>query len=449
MKILNKYIEKLKGNPPLLLGGTFAVVILVGALLLCLPFSSTDGKSATFTDALFTSASATCVTGLIVRNTAEGWTTFGKLVIITLIQIGGLGTMTIISMISVILRRRIGLQERLAIKEQLNSVTLSGMVRLIRYVVTFSLIVELIGALILSIRFVPMFGWGRGICFGLFHSISAFCNAGFDILGNSIVPYSADPIINLTIMLLIIMGGLGFGVYVDMYRKRKMKNFSLHTKMVLAVTAVLLAGGTLLFLILEYGNPETMKAFSLPHKVLAAGFQSTIARTAGFNSIDVKGMTDASAFVMIILMFIGGSPGSTAGGLKTTTFGVLLLSVISTIRGEDYVVWRKRTIPGEVIKKSFVMAFIASILVVGVTCFIAVVEHDAFDFLDILFETVSAFGTVGVSRGITSSLSDPSKWILTLTMFLGRVGPTSIALGLGKGLHKKKIRYAEGNIIVG
>lgn len=448
MRFSEKF-QKLKKNPPLILGASFATLILLGALLLMLPAASADGKSASFVDALFTSGSATCVTGLIVRNTAEGWSPLGKGIIITLIQIGGLGTMTIIAVVSLILNRRIGLKERMVIKEQLNVLTMSGLVRLIKYITVFTFVVEGIGAFFLALRFVPMFGWGRGLIFSGFHSISAFCNAGFDILGNSIVPYRDDWIINLTIMVLVIMGGLGFVVYADIYEKKRFRTLTAHSKLVLIMTGILLLSGTAAIYFLERNNPETLQGLPFGERILASGFQSVIARTAGFNSIDIKGMTDASTFVMILLMFIGGSPGSTAGGLKTTTFGVLLLTSFSVITGREDTVWDRRVIPEETTKKSFVMAFIAVLLVVTVTMAITVFEKEAFDFIDIFFETVSAFGTVGVTRGITSDLSAPSKLILTLTMFLGRVGPTTIAFGLGRGRKKKKIRYAEGSILVG
>ncbi|MDO5713702.1 MAG: TrkH family potassium uptake protein [Tissierellia bacterium] len=449
MKTVSLKIQKLKRNPPLLLGGTFAIVILVGAILLTLPQASADGSSTSFVDALFTSGSATCVTGLIVKNTASSWSPLGKGIILALIQIGGLGTMTIISIISLMLNRRIGLQERLAIKEQLNSLTMSGLVRLIKYVTTLTLVMEGVGAIFLGLRFIPQYGLQKGIVFSVFHSISAFCNAGFDILGNSMEPYQTDWLINLTVMLLVIFGGLGFSVYVDIYKKRKYRSLTIHSKMVLSMTAFLLVAGTFLILLCEYHNPKTMEGLSVPNKFLAASFQSTIARTAGFNSINIRGMTDASSFIMIILMFIGGSPGSTAGGLKTTTFGVLLATTYTVVTNKEDVVWKKRVIGQEIVKKSFVMAFIAIIVVISVTSLITIFEKDAFDFLDIFYESVSAFGTVGVSRGITADLSTPSKLILTLTMFLGRVGPTTLAFGLGKGMKKKKIRYAEGSILVG
>lgn len=449
MKVLRQLFMRLRHNPPLVLGMTFGVVILLGALLLSLPISSANGEWVPFVDALFTSSSATCVTGLVVRNTAVDWSWFGKLVIITLIQIGGLGTMTIIAMISMILRRRIGLKDRLAIREQLNTVSMSGVVRLIKYVVSVTMAIEAVGAVILAACFIPQYGWKLGLIYGGFHAVSAFCNAGFDLLGSSIVPYQTHVVVNLTIMALVIIGGLGFGVYVDVVRKRRFRNLSMHTKLVLVISSVLLIVGTIGLLFLEWSNEKTLGQLDAGHKILAAAFQSTIARTAGFSSIDISGLSTASAFLMIILMFIGGSPGSTAGGLKTTTVGVLFFTTLAVIRGEDHVVWQRRTISNQVIRKAFVMAFICILVVIVVTCAVTVFERDRFPFVDILYECVSAFATVGLTRGITEDLSTASKVVLSFTMFLGRVGPTTLALGIGRRAKKKKIRYAEGSLLIG
>lgn len=449
MKFLFKQLTRLKKNPPLIIGLSFALVILIGAIILNLPISTKDGNTVGFINALFTSASATCVTGLVVKNTAEYWSPFGKSVILMLIQIGGLGTMTLVSLVAVILGKKIGLKDRLLIKEQLNFETMTGLVRLIIYVIIVSLSIEIIGAICLSVKFIPMFGLKKGIAFSIFHSISAFCNAGFDILGESLVPYNKDLWLNLVIMSLVIIGGLGFSVYVDIYKKRKYSRYSVHTKMVLIITSILLVLGTVLFFAFEYNNVKTFEDMNIGNKILASGFQSTISRTAGFNSVDIGGITDASKFLFVILMFIGGSPGSTAGGLKTTTFGVLLFTVISIIQDQKEVDLLKRTIPISIIKKAFVMAFICVFVVIFVTLTLTIVEGGRFDFIDILFETVSGFGTVGLSTGITPELSEFSKIIITITMYLGRVGPTTLAIGLGKGHKKRSIRYVDGSILIG
>ncbi len=442
-------LEKLIENPPLLLGISFITIILIGTLLLNLPLASKSGESIGFINAFFTATSATCVTGLIVVNTAMYWSTFGKIVIISLIQIGGLGTMVIFTMIAILLRKKIGLKQRLLIKEQLNYDSLKGLVRLVKSVVLISFLIELTGAILLSFKFIPMFGFGKGISYSLFHSISAFCNAGFDLFGNSLESYYFDTFLNLIIMSLVIMGGLGFTVYLDIYKKRHWKNFNLHTKLVIITTVILLLVGTILFLLIENWNPDTIGNMSFKNKLLVASFQSTIVRTAGFNSIPTAPLRDATIFLLTILMFIGGSPASTAGGIKTTTFGVLLFSTISTLKGEKDAVVLKKTIPVYTILKALAITFICMLLVILVAFGVQVIEKEQFDFIDVLFETVSAFATVGITRGITADLSNLSKIILALTMFLGRIGPTTLAVAI---LRKKKIsniKYSEGNIIVG
>lgn len=441
--------KKLFENPPLTLAISFAVIIVLGAILLNLPVSSQNGKSVGFVNALFTSASATCVTGLTVVNTAAYWSVFGKIVIISLIQIGGLGTMVIFSMLAVILRRRIGLKQRLLIKEQLNSNSLKGLVRLVKYVISVSFFIEFIGALLLSIKFIPIYGITKGILFGIFHSISAFCNAGFDLLGNSLVPYYNDVYLNLVIMGLVIVGGLGFTVYLDVYHKKKWTKFNLHTKLVLITSAILLLVGIVFFLLIENNNIRTIGNMPFKDKLLVASFQSTIVRTAGFNSIDTSKLTDATIFLLTILMFIGGSPASTAGGIKTTTFGVLLFTSISMLKGERRTVVLKKTVPMSTILKALVIVFMCMLLVVFVAFGVQVVEKDRFEFIDVLFETVSAFATVGITRGITPELSSVSKIILTITMFLGRVGPTTLAVGFMRKKKISKLKYSEANIIVG
>lgn len=449
MKTLDKFLNKLLKNPPLILAFSFITLILVGAILLNLPFSSADGKSIGFVNALFTASSASCVTGLIVVNTAEGWSAFGKFVIICLIQIGGLGTMTIIALISVISGKKIGLRERMVIKEQLNSDSLSGMVRLIGFVIKSALSIELIGAILLSTSLIPRYGLFKGVIFSLFHAVSAFCNAGFDLFGDSLMSMQGDWTVNLTIAFLVIIGGLGFAVYADVKNFPHKRKFSTHSKLVFITTLTLLFSGTLLLYFMESQNPATMAQLPESQKWLASFFQSTIMRTAGFNSIDLAGMRESSVFVSIILMFIGGSPGSTAGGLKTTTFAIMVMATITILKGKNDTEILERRVNDQIIKKVLPLFFIAIGLVTFVVLCLTIFEGDKFDFLDLVFETVSAFATVGVTRGITPEFSDPSKLILSMTMFLGRVGPTSFAIGLFQGGHKKKIRYAEGKFIVG
>lgn len=440
--------ERLKKNPPLILGVSFAFLILIGALLLNLPLASANGKSVGFVNALFTSSSASCVTGLVIGNTRETWSFFGKLIILICIQIGGLGTMTLICLIYLFLKRRIGLSERIILKEQLNTHTLTGVVRLIRGLCLFTIAVEGVGAFLLSFRLIPVYGLKLGLGYSVFHAISAFCNAGFDLFGSSLLLFQSDLYVNLIIMALIIIGGLGFQVYIDIYEKKSFQKLSLHSKIVLETSLALVFFGGLAILILEWSNPETLGNKSVASKVLMAFFQSVTARTAGYNSVPIECMTPISSMVMIFLMFIGGSSGSTAGGLKTSTFMVILLTVLASIQGQEDVVWHKRKIGQETIRMAFVMFFIGVFLVL-MTTFLLVLFENGENSFDLFYEAVSAFATVGLTRNITPSLSTASKIVISLTMFLGRVGPTTVALGLGRKAKKQRIHFAEGNIYIG
>lgn len=446
--IMTKIYERIVKNVPLFLGMSFLVVILIGATLLSLPIASVDGNSVGFVNSFFTASSATAVTGLVVANTATQWTMFGKVVIITLIQIGGLGTITLFSIATVLLGRKISLQQRLLVKEQLNITSMSGIVKWVIYVTKITFLIEFTGALLLSFSLIPKYGFITGVWYSIFHAISAFCNAGFDLFGDSIVSYSGDIYINMIICGLVIMGGLGFLVYMDIYNSRNFRNLKVHSKVVISVSALLLIIGTVATLLIEYNNSLSIGDFGFGHKVLASFFQSTVTRTAGFNSIDIGQVHDATAIIYILLMFIGGSPASTAGGLKTTTFAVMIFSTIGMVRGEHDIVIFNRKIDKEVILRALAITIVCISLVVIVTMAIAIVEHDRFEFLDILFESVSAFGTVGMTRGITPHLSDISKIILGFTMFIGRVGPTTIAVGLMK-TKPSSIKYASGKILVG
>lgn len=441
-------IRKLKKNPPLIVCLSFFALILFGAILLDLPIASANGERIGFLNAFFTSTSASCVTGLIVANTATQWTAFGKVIIIILIQIGGLGTMVFLSLIAMALNKRIGISERRIIKEQTNADTSKGIIRLVIYIIKFSLAVELIGAILLATKFIPDFGLERGILFSLFHSISAFCNAGFDIIGNSLTNYVNDFTVNMTISLLIIFGGLGFTVFIDIYRKRRFKNLSLHSKVVISFTAILLLVGTLAFFLIEH-NSAAMEGLSLKGKVLSSFFMSVTARTAGFNTIDIGKMQEGSVIVTIMLMFIGASPASTGGGIKTTTFGVLLSSTISVLRGNKEIEIFHKKIPYNTLIKSLCIFTLGSFLVIFSSLWITIIEQGKFLYLDILYEIVSAFGTVGVSRGITANLSSLSKIILIILMYLGRVGAATLGVSILDTHRKKHTRYSEGKIIVG
>lgn len=441
-------IRRLKKNPPLIVCLSFFALILLGAILLNLPAASANGESIGFLNAFFTSTSASCVTGLIVANTATQWTAFGKCVIIILIQIGGLGTMVFLSLIAMVLNKKIGISERRIIREQTNADTSKGIIRLVIYIIKFSLIVELIGAILLSTRFIPDFGLKKGILFSLFHSISAFCNAGFDIIGNSLSNYVSDFTVNIVISLLIIFGGLGFTVFIDIYKKRKFKNLTLHSKIVVSITAILILVGAIAFFLIEHDSPS-MEGLSLKGKILSSLFMSVTSRTAGFNTIDIGKMQEGSLIVTIMLMFIGASPASTGGGIKTTTFGVLLFSTISVLRGnEDTEIFHK-TISRDALLKSLCIFSLGSGIIILASLVITIIEHGQFLYIDILYEIVSAFGTVGTSRGITGNLSSFSKVILIVLMYLGRVGAATLGIGILNRKTKKHTRYSEGKIIVG
>lgn len=447
MGTLINRLKKLELNPPRVLALGFGSLILIGAFLLNLPIAAKNGESIGFINALFTSASSVCVTGLVVVNTAQYWSLFGQIVIICLIQMGGLGFMTMATIVALILGKKITLKERLIIKEQLNQETMSGLVKLTKYVILSTFAIEGIGVLLLSTRFIPIYGLKKGIWFSVFHAISAFCNAGFDILGNSITPFVGDFIINMTIGMLIIVGGLGFYVYIDISKNKRLRKLHLHSKLVLSITTVLLVVGTLIILVIEYNNPSTLGNLTIGEKMLASFFQSVISRTAGFNSVDIGGLYDTTAFVMIILMFIGGSPGSTAGGIKTTTFGTIVLTTIGVIKGNKDVVAYKKRISNDIINRSLAIATIGITLIIIVSIVLTITEKATF--LDVLFETTSAFGTVGLTRGITPNLTNIGKIIITLTMYAGRVGPLTMVFAFAQKQKVSQYRFSEGNIMVG
>ncbi len=447
-------IEQLKLNPAQVLVLGFAVLILIGATILNLPVASADGKSIGFVNSLFTASSAVCVTGLVVVNTATHWSVFGKIVILILIQIGGLGFMTMATLLAMVLGKKITLKDRLIIQEELNQFSLSGLVKLTRYVIISTAMIEGIGAVLLSIRFIPKYGLIKGVGFSIFHSVSAFCNAGFDLIGNSLVSFVDDIIVNFTIVFLVIIGGLGYSVYIDINHNKKFKKFSLHTKLVLIISGMLLLIGFLIIFIVEFNNPETLGKLSFKGKILASIFQSMTPRTAGFNTIDTGAVSSTTSFLTIIFMFIGGSPGSTAGGIKTTTAGLIVLSIVSVIKGNKDVQVLKRRIPHELAYRALAVVGIGLALIVIVTMILSVTEissDNSVAFLDVLFETVSAFGTVGLSRGLTSNLTVIGRLLITLTMFAGRVGPLTMAFAFAKKQKENTgtYRYPEERIFVG
>jgi trk system potassium uptake protein TrkH len=422
----------------------FALLILIGTMLLNLPIASRTEESIGFIDALFTATSATCVTGLIVVDTYTYWSLFGQIVIILLVQIGGLGFMTIAMLFSLILGRTISLKERLLVAESLNQYSLEGIVRLIKQILLGTLLFEGIGAIILSTQFIGEFGLVNGIYKGIFHAICAFCNAGFDLMGqrepfSSLTAYVHNSIVNFTIMALTIIGGLGFSVWVDIYKTRKIRNYKLHTKLVLTITAILIFGGAVLFFILEFNNPKTLKSLGLWNKMVASLFLSVSPRTVGFNTVPLPNLNNASNLLTMILIFIGGSPGSTAGGIKTVTVGVLILTVLAVCRGSKKVEVFDRTISLEVVLRAVAIIVISIIIVITATLILCIIEDASL--AEILFEVVSSYGTSGLTLGITPSLTEAGKLVLVMTMFFGRVGVLTMALAFRFRMSKYNANY--------
>lgn len=423
---------------------SFLVAILVGSVLLAMPISSATGEGTPYIDALFTATTATCVTGLVTVPTVTHWSVFGQVVILILIQIGGLGIITIMAGIAALLHKKMGLADRVLLQDAFNLNTLSGLEAFVKKVIKGTLLIEGIGALCYMLVFVPEFGL-KGIWISIFTSVSAFCNAGIDILAeNSLCDYAVNPIINITTALLIIIGGLGYIVWWDLLRvckeKRAIKRFrmlTLHSKIVISTTILLIVAGGVLLLIFEYSNPNTMGGYSFLEKVEVAFFQSVTTRTAGFATIPQENLTNSSALVCMILMFVGGSPVGTAGGIKTVTFAVLVVSAIATIRNHKEVNLFGRALTKEAVSKAMAVAGMSfAILFVSTVLLSAVMQADL---LDILYETISATATVGLTRNLTSSLNIYGKIIIIATMYLGRVGPISLAVAFNLKREKTNI----------
>lgn len=442
--------------PQLILLAFFSLII-IGSLLLWLPISSADGKSVSFTDAFFTSSTSVCVTGLVTLPTVSAWSVFGKVVILLLIQIGGLGVITVMAELMILVHRKIGIADRILIQDSFNLNTTSGIVKFTKKVVFGTLAVESVGALLYMTVFVPDFGI-KGVWYSLFNSVSAFCNAGIDIISeNSLCGYALNPIINIVTCLLIILGGIGYIVWWDVVRvikkrtKQKIKLWSsltLHSKIALFTTAVLIVTGAVCFYIFEYGNPETMKGLPVGDRILLSLFQSVTTRTAGFATVPQQNLTVSSSVLSLLLMFIGGSPVGTAGGIKTVTFAVLAASAVSVIKNKNDVNMFGRRISISAVRKasavaavSFMIAFLSSLLLSCVTNAPA---------LDIFYETVSATATVGLSRNLTSFLNTAGKFIIAFTMYLGRVGPISLAIAItGKTKNENIVKNPFEEISVG
>ena len=441
-------LRKLNTAELLVLG--FAALIFIGAFLLVMPFASQSGESVGFVNALFTAASAVAVTGLVVVDTASHWTTFGHVVIIILIQIGGLGIITMGTLFALILGRKINFRQRIVMTEAMNKITVNGVVRLAKYILILTFTVEGIGAIILSTRFIPEFGWGEGIWLSVFHSISAFCNAGFDLIGNfqSLTPYVNDPIVTLTVAVLVIIGGLGFVVIFELLDKKRLRILSLHSKLTLLMTAILLVSGYVIVTALEFNNPETMGDLPVIGKLLSGFFHSVTPRTAGFNTLPMDKLMMGTIVMTMLFMFIGAGSAGTAGGVKVTTVGVIIASIASTLKGRQDTESFKRKLPRDLVNKAIAIVTIAILWIIVVTFILSITEEQAF--IDILFEVVSAFGTVGLSLGITTQLSTIGKLVIILTMFVGRIGPLTMFMALAQRLQVASvIQYPDEEIMIG
>ena len=430
----------------------FGIVIIIGALLLTLPMASKDGHSIGFLSALFTATSATCVTGLVIADTFTQWSLFGQIIIIILIQIGGLGFITLGVLFSLLLNRNIDLKQRTLIRESVNSIHLGGVVRLVKKILIGTMCFEIAGAVLLASFFIPRLGLARGIYYSIFHSISAFCNAGFDLMGYREL-YSSFTgeydvfIINFTIMALIVIGGIGFIVWDDISKnKLHFKKYMLHTKIVLTTTAVLILGGAALFLVFEHNN--LFAGMSVKGQIYSSLFSAVTARTAGFNTIDTAALTPSSKLLTIILMFIGGSPGSTAGGVKTTTVAIMICYVWRNLRGDSECNIYKRRVGDDTVKKAGVIICINLMLGLTITLLICHLQGGA-PITDILFEVYSAIGTVGMSTGITRDLTSLSRILIILTMYCGRVGSMTFALAFTEKRKTAHITLPEEKITVG
>lgn len=443
-------------RPERVLAGGFLALILVGAALLALPVASASGQSIGLFDSLFTATSAVCVTGLVAVDTGTALSIFGQITLLMLIQLGGLGFMIFATLIMMALGRRITLRERMVIRESMSVTDLSGLLRLTMWYGGMAMAIEGVGAALLAIRLVPLYGWGKGLYYAVFHAVSAFCNAGFDLFGHysSLTAFAGDPLVLLTIAVLIVLGGLGFSVILEVIRHRRGgRRLTLHAKVVLTATVGLLLAGTLFFALTEWNNPLTLGKDGAPpaQRLLNAFFQSTTMRTAGFNSVDLAGMKESSKLMAVLLMFVGASPASTGGGVKTTTMSVLLLIVLSVVRGDEHVNVFGKRLPTGLMRRALAILFIDLLILLVCAMLLTLAENEGMPFLDLLFESASALATVGVSAVGTPNLTFLSRLALIPVMYFGRVGPLTLALALA---HKQsdtqnRIKYPEENIMIG
>lgn len=429
----------------------FLTVILVGSLLLMLPFATKQGQTTSYVDALFTATSATCVTGLVPFDTFTHWTLFGQLVILFMIQLGGIGFMTVITMATLFMRHKIGLQNRMLIMESAGTITLSGIGNLVKRIIFGTAIFELIGAVLLATQFVPVFGWVKGIYVSAFHSISAFCNAGFDLMGeleagSSMILFNGNAVVMVTLSMLILIGGLGFFVWDDILVCRgRFRKYQVHTKLVLACTAVLTVVPFVLFFIFEYSH--AFEGMDLFDKLINSLFQSVTPRTAGFSGIDMSTLSEPGGIMTIVLMFIGGNPGSTAGGVKTTTIAVILISTVSYLQQDDDVNVFKKRIEENMVRRASSIAFIYFSMILISSFVISFIEP--LNLREVLFEVVSAVATVGLSMNVTPTLSAVSKLILIFLMYAGRLGALTFIMMLSKRSKQAILKRPVGKIMIG
>ena len=440
-------LSRLVLHPTQVLALGFLGVILLGTLALMLPVATVDNQGLHWLDALFTATSAVCVTGLVVVDTGSMLTRVGQMIILVLVQIGGLGFMSLAAMIAVLLGKRITINNRVILKESLNHLSLQGIVQLVRYIVFLTLGIELIGALVLAWSFGPHMPFGDALFHGVFHAVSAFNNAGFDLFTTSLITYNTNLVVMTCVMLLLTIGGMGVLVWLNIINHGwQVAKWSLHTKIVMLTSALLLVIGSLLVFVFEY-HALAFADFTLGEKILNSIFQSATSRTAGFFSVNMTSLTTATIMLMVVLMFIGASPGSTGGGIKTTTFALAVLTVSNVLRGRNEIHVGHRTVAAPLLLKSFAVIVVAISWVVVATLILTITESAPF--LWLLFEVVSAFATVGLSLGVTPELSDIGKFVITTTMYIGRVGPLTLFSALMLRSSVPHYRYAEEQVLIG
>jgi trk system potassium uptake protein TrkH len=443
-------------TPPQVIVVGFLLLIAIGTFLLSLPAASVEGRLSVV-DALFTATSAVCVTGLVVVDTGSHFTLFGQIVILGLIQAGGLGIMAVSALMFLAMGRKIGLKERLVMQQALGSQSTAGVVRITRNIVIVTLVIEALGALLLTLWWSKEMPWGQAFYWGVFHSISAFNNAGFDITGASLRPFSGDAFTILLIAILVVLGGLGFFVIDDVWRRRRWENFSLHTRLVLVMTGGLLLLPTLVYLFMEHANPATLGPLDWYHKTVNAFFASVTARTAGFETVPTAGLRDSTLLMTMALMFIGGSPGGTAGGIRTNTFAMIGLVIRATARGKEEIELFGRRLPKLLVDKAITIAAISLAFVIVVTAVLLVTEEatvlnpaSKITFIHVMFDSVSAVGTVGLSTGLTPELTPLGRVLTVVAMFVGRVGPLTLAVALAqRRMRRSPIHYPEDRVIIG